>query len=577
MSCKHGKHPQVHYPRSVKSQGLFTRLENKLIAVVVLATAIITPNVVWDSVNLPKVIALSAGTFGLIFVSFISFGSKSFFVNDRTFNRLVFSIFISLIIVLFFSGSNFSRSLYGTSGRNTGFLTYISCLILLYVTARVTMIDTLRKITITLCALGAFSSAYGLIQWKNLDPINWQNKYGPVIGFFGNPNFISGFLGIAAIASVTFAFSTEIKWAGRLMHAGLVIIEIAVIKLSASSQGFFILFAGVIMVMILSSLQSRKKPRIMVTLGLGLSAVIGFGFALIGVKPFTFLESDSGLSVRKIFWKAAIEMTNAKPFLGVGYDGYIDWFRKFRPDSAFEGNMVNIYSDSAHNIFLDISTSGGYPLFILYAVLQLSIVVSIVKLLRRYSPMNSYFIAIIGSWVGYQVYSIVSINQIGVMLWGWVFGGLIIGYEINTRTETDQIPRNEKIDSRSKNLPVKPAHDYFNHLFFLGALIGGLIALPIYINSANYVNALQSGNLDNIKSAAVRWPVEEQRLVGTIDLLVANKLNKDALEVAHEALNNFPNSSFIWESLARIPEITKPELTKAKFELRKLDPRNPNL
>jgi hypothetical protein len=86
-------------------------------------------------------------------------------------------------------------------------------------------------------------------------------------------------------------------------------------------------------------------------------------------------------------------------------------------------------------VFLDISTAGGFPLLIVYlAILGLTVKAAF-KLLLRTQSFDAPLAGIVGAWFAYVAQSLISINQIGLAVWGWVFSGAIIGYEIYTRTE----------------------------------------------------------------------------------------------------------------------------------------------
>jgi O-antigen ligase len=90
----------------------------------------------------------------------------------------------------------------------------------------------------------------------------------------------------------------------------------------------------------------------------------------------------------------------------------------------------DVTSNAAHNVFLDISAYGGFPLLLIYLALMVLVVISAVKVLKRSQGFNAGFVGLVAGWVAFQAQSIISINQIGLALWGWVWSGLIIGYEM---------------------------------------------------------------------------------------------------------------------------------------------------
>ena len=125
-------------------------------------------------------------------------------------------------------------------------------------------------------------------------------------------------------------------------------------------------------------------------------------------------------------------MITDHPFFGVGMDGFGDWYRRSRSPEAVKFN-AGIFTDTAHNIPLDIGASGGLPLLIIYLAIVGLALYSIIKVIKRKSEFDVMFAALVAGWVAYEAQSLISINQLALGVWGWSLTGLIIGYEINTR------------------------------------------------------------------------------------------------------------------------------------------------
>ena len=551
-------------------------LSSFLLFVVGLTTIVITPNLVFEPIALPRFVVITIAGFtilGILASEFRILPIRSM----QIYSILSLLIVINLTLVLFFAGTNFYRSLYGSSGRSTGFLTYFSWLMIMLLACKVSSEKNLYNFSKLLILLGSVASLYGLLQWRALDPINWQNTYGPVVGFFGNPNFESGFLGLAACGTLAFLFERKQKLILRVLLLILLFLELSTIRISGSSQGLFIFAAGFVVIVLVQLIATDRKRLYIPALLLSGTGGLVFLVGLLELGPLKFLEVDSTLQVRQLFWNAAWKMTTTHPFLGIGFDGYIDWYRRARPPEATIPSRIGIYTDSAHSIFLDISSSGGFPLLTLYLCLQFLVLVSIFKLLKRNKSYDAGMTAVISAWLGYQVFSLVSINQLGIAVWGWVLSGLILGYEVNTRSSVDLKP----VPIISKRKDVKSSNSKRNRqllpLLISGAFIGALFSVPAYVSSANYVNALKLGQLEQLKISAFSKPIDEQRIVGVARLLAENKLNKDALEIAVKATEYFPDSSFAWEALAGVPGISSGDLARAKLELKRLDPNYKDL
>jgi O-antigen ligase len=62
-------------------------------------------------------------------------------------------------------------------------------------------------------------------------------------------------------------------------------------------------------------------------------------------------------------------MTLDHPFFGVGFDGFRDHYNQSRDLITALRPGSEAITDSAHNIFLDMSSSGGFLLLIIYTFL----------------------------------------------------------------------------------------------------------------------------------------------------------------------------------------------------------------
>ena len=83
----------------------------------------------------------------------------------------------------------------------------------------------------------------------------------------------------------------------------------------------------------------------------------------------------------------------------------------------------------------------GFPLLIAYLALLLVISYSILNGLRKGQAKDPFFMAIDMSWLAYQVQASVSINQIGVGVWGWIIQGLMVTLVLNEKNFSYPIPR----------------------------------------------------------------------------------------------------------------------------------------
>lgn len=538
----------------------------------VAVSLLVTPFNSIDPVSLPKSCLLIVLSF--IAAGFV-FSDVEFFRNRK--NRAVIvtiGLFLAqLFLVLFMDSRDFAYKFYGTFGRNTGFVAYLSLVFLLMASMVSATRLLLRRYIIAILSFGAFLAVYGILQSRGIDFYQFENVYGTnVFGTFGNPNFHSAFMGIASAASLTVILFSRIRLSYKAGLLVLVIISIYNISLS-SQQGYLNLGLGVASAIVIYLLKSRRQILGWISLGFTIFGVFFISLGILNVGPVAQLIYKSSLQVRGFYWRAASRMILEHPFFGVGMDGFGDHYLRSRTSEIAQVN-VGITSDSAHNIPLDIGSSGGLTLLIAYLAIIILVFMSIVKTLKRNSEFDVVFTAIVAAWVAYQAQSLISINQLGLGVWGWSLSGLIIGYELSTRTEETVLQhkpkgRNRLVKEKISSLAVL--------LVFITTIIGVGIALPPAIAANKFYKALQSGSPKIIESAAYLKPNDRMRYLYVAQALQENKFESEAIKVLRDAAVIYPDSIDLWRRWAVIPSATPADIARAKAEIKRLDPYNPDL
>jgi hypothetical protein len=131
---------------------------------------------------------------------------------------------------------------------------------------------------------------------------------------------------------------------------------------------------------------------------------------------------------------------------------------------------------------LDIGVGGGLPLLMFFLLITFLGALSIFRVLKRNIQIPQYYLALVGGWVAFQAQSIISINQIGIAIWGWIFTGLLIGFEVNTRNlNRDLVGRGPK--RSNKNTDIIEIHPAILILSVSGLVLGLILALPPFISA----------------------------------------------------------------------------------------------
>jgi cytochrome c-type biogenesis protein CcmH/NrfG len=208
-----------------------------------------------------------------------------------------------------------------------------------------------------------------------------------------------------------------------------------------------------------------------------------------------------------------------------------------------------------------------------YLGLVVFVLISAVKVINREQGFNATFVGLVAGWVGFQAQSIISINQIGLAIWGWVLSGLIIGYEINTRRDPSAI-EGKKIKISIQRSQGSAATSI---AIFIGLVVGVLTGMPPYLASAKYKSAIETRDARVIQKAAYIWPLDSSRMIQVARILDRNNLEDQALQVSRDAVKKFPNDFNVWATLGSMKKITNGQKKLAYAEMKRLDPLNPEL
>jgi O-antigen ligase len=550
-----------------------SKTDQRYLGLYVLATSIavslfISPGNSIDPVSLPKLVLLS--TLGFLAGGF-AFARVDFFRarKARLFVVTIFLFLFQLLIVFVLDNRDFAFKFYGTSSRNTGTLAYTALALLMLASAVSASRKVLQKYSVSLVAIGCVLSLYGILQSRGINFYEFNNIYATnVFGTFGNPNFQSAFMGITGTVALTLVCFSRVN---ALIRLGLfVFVGLALYNISLSSeQGYLTLLAGFVSAVVIFLLS--KKQLILGFTVLGLGGVGGL-LVLAGIfnkGPVAEVIYDSTLQARSFYWEAAMRMMMDYPLFGVGMDGFGDWYRRSRTQDIADFN-VGIAADSAHSIPLDIGSGGGIPLLLIYLVLVVLALISIFKILKRTTSFDLVFTSVAAAWFAYQAQSLISINQIGIGVWGWSLTGLLIGYELQTREPNGSV----EVKAKSKASKKEQISALAVVTSFVFGGLGLAAAIPPYSAAGKFYKALQSGDAEVLQPAAYLQPNDRSRYLYVAQILKDNNLDNRAIKVLSDASLIYPDSFDLWQLWTTVPTATPDQIARAKSEMKRLDPFN---
>jgi O-antigen ligase len=529
----------------------------------------------FDPISVVKMTVLTS--FAFMILALILYSKKSMFEQLDKKLLLVSTLFVVFIFSTFlFSGAPKSQQFWGMFGRNTGILSYISLLIVFVGACLVAVPIFYRNIVNALISTAVPMTLYCIIQMLGKDPIGWSLQQ--TFGTLGNINFLSAFLGLVIAACFAMAIDCEIMLTKRILLALLAVTDFYIAASTGSIQGVLIAIAGVAVVLFIwmGKLAKSTLLRSLYSLISVSAACVGaFGLANKGpLAAFLFQESNV---LRTDYWHAGWQMTTDKPVFGVGMDSYGDWYREARGSISTLRGSPDRTANTAHNIFLDISSNGGFPLLISYIALLYFCVRAIFRLLNQSKGIyDSTFAALGAVWIAYQVQALVSINQLGVGVWGWLFSGALIGYEACTKSKvqlgTQNKSRNWISQNRRKLLPAAAGLSAI-----AGFALGFALSFPALHADSKHFAALKSGSIQNLISSSKMPGTTAFHMSQVIQKASSANLQSEAREVDERLINRFPRDYFGWVARYDLAATSPAERLAAINSLRKLDPFNPTI
>jgi hypothetical protein len=266
------------------------------------------------------------------------------------------------------------------------------------------------------------------------------------------------------------------------------------------------------------------------------------------------------------------------PVFGVGIDSYGTNYRTYRNESATVFPGSDVTTDAAHNVLIDIFAGTGVIGVVTYLMINMIVLKNAFSYLRMSKNFDPKFLALFIPWLGYQLQSIISINQLGLAVWGWVLGGAIIGYVRSRPKSPSTKPSESKFKVKKKN--ENGASQLLSagtalSVIALGA-VGILIALPPFVADAK-MRSIMNGKSDSatLISHVKAFPLDMNRINRGIVALANSGLNVQAAELALYGTTRFPNDYASWYSLYELSGPGTPDSEIYRKRLHEIDPFNP--
>jgi O-antigen ligase len=456
----------------------------------VLITLFINPKLA-DPFNAPKLYLLICGT--TILLGFLFFSGDNLFRSmDST--RILVVIFICAIGIGALLTDVKYQALFGDSLRQTGFIAYFGFAVYLLTVYKFFRLDSKHFFYIAIGALGFIFPVYGIVQYTGNDPFPWINQYNPIILTLGNPNFTGALMAILATLTFSFIFDKQLLDWQKIFFLAITLGLVLTIYLSNARQGLLSLLIGLGLFI---SFKLLKKNIVLGSISLfGLLSISILAIAGILQKgPLErYLYKDS-VSLRGHYWRAGLKMFRENVFSGVGIDSYGNYFKLYR-DSIFPVRYgYDLTSNNAHNVPIQLFATGGIFVGLSYLAIVFLIIYNFVKGFKRLDGGElNILCGAFAAWLAFQSQSIVSIDNIGLTIWGWILGGLILAL---TKV---QLPDSHTDINKSKFQTGKSSKNQSLRQAFTGALLIVAIILVAKLTQSESLMFKIRGDLNSASS-----------------------------------------------------------------------------
>lgn len=432
---------------STASDGDRARLspDRTALAVIVVATALAIWRPAADPFSIPKALVVVGGAGALILLALVRWIRDGVVSLPRSTMTVAAAAFVAALCFSVVNSDNTTASLVGVYKRYDGFVLYAACVVLLVAVLRAFTPATIRTLVLAQAVAGGAVVAYGVIQWRGIDPLDWEQTYGDaVFSTLGNPNFAGAYAGMTFPLMLWGVVRDGASVVGRLVFGALALCSVATAIASDSVQGPATVAIGG-GVFALAFVISRRGWVAKAGVPLMLAAAIGGGAVAIagfnGSGPLARLEQEATLEIRRVYWGAAWSMFQAEPLTGVGMDRYHAYYRAHRAEDAANDISFTVNADQPHNVPLDMLAEGGLPLGGTYALFVLLTGGLLLYGLVRLRGTNLLMLgALGGTWAAYQAQSLVSIDLAPLAAVHWLMAGGIAVLARPPRMKTFRLP-----------------------------------------------------------------------------------------------------------------------------------------
>ena len=406
-----------------------------------------------DPFNVPKQLVLFLGSAWVAGHVIYAFRHRR---PEIIFKQYILFTLTLLFIVGMFVAALFTDvrtvAFFGDTQRRNGFLTYLALIVLFLFAIFAVNFTNILKVFKSILILNLILGTYGLLQIFGRDPYEWNNPYNSMISTLGNPNFSSSILAVFAAVSFFSYFVKRLKLFWKITATMNVFISLFAIVQSESRQGILVFSLSLIIFIVILVLNKDKKLGFIVLVP-SIALILLAVFGMLQRGPLSSLLYKDSISVRGYYWRAGYEMFRDNPIFGIGVDRYGEYFKQYREAAYAIKYGFEITSSNAHNTFIQFFATSGLVVGLSYLLLVSYIIFVGFQGIKETSGVEKRIIlAILSAYIGFQSQSLISIDNIGISVWGWLLGGAILGLRFSNLAQSASSVKATQPRSEVKNV-----------------------------------------------------------------------------------------------------------------------------
>lgn len=554
---------------------MHTTKQSSLIFYLTLFTSFITTIFILpkntDSFVLPKLFLVSLLTTITLFCIGKSQELREKIGINQFANKLIYLLVLQIMLSSFVNKLSIQEMFIGGWSRNLGISAYVATFII-FISMTIQKNPKIgSQVLVMITITGIPVSIYAWLQILNLDIIHERfllfNPSLKIYSFFGMSNFFAMFISFVFLASLGNSINPVLSKGIRVFSLVTTINCLFLFPfIDMQGRVIYVVGGSAIFIYAITNVPSAitkksKKLVSFVTLGLGLTLLLYQN----GIGIFSEFSTGNLLTLKDRFyyWIIALRMIRDSPIFGVGIDyfGYREGqfrtvnFYNFRDQLSTNTG----YIDNAHNVFLQIAATTGIPSLLVFLILIGYICRCGLQVLKN-ADNKLVPVILLTLWLSYLAISLISIDQIANMSWGWLIGGTLVGL---AKQKNDPI----------NNLKTRDLH-YVNKFktFIINKIVLVILLTTACTSSflvtqhffqtnaisAKFYSFLTTKSStdsmlikDELVDQALTYNQSQLRIQVAINL--ANRGHvEDALEIAEKTAIDFPLEIRAWKLLAKI-------------------------